>query len=162
VRIPPDRLIGQGVLLDLSDMIGPGQQIDAEHFNAADPGVEEGDIVFVRTDITDWYYYGADVNIGITPGLSPDAARWLVDRRIRALVLDCPSVERSDPLSSTGLRHTSNKIHYLLHRNDIPIVEWACRFRHLRKSRFLAAILALPVSHQGGFPAHLMAIEDWD
>jgi len=71
-------------------------------------------------------------------------------------------VERSDPISASGVRHTSNKIHYLLHRNDIPLVEWGVRFHHLRKDRFIAAIMALPVSHQGCFPAHLIAIEEWD
>lgn len=162
VRMPAEKLIGPAVLVDLGDMVGPGQQIDAGHLKAADPGVQEGDIVFIRTDITDWYYYGSDVNIGITPGLSPDAAHWLVDKGIRSLVLDSPSVERSDPISASGVRHTSNKIHYLLHRNDIPLVEWGVRFHHLRKDRFIAAIMALPVSHQGCFPAHLIAIEEWD
>ena len=158
VRIPADRLVGEGVLFDLSNMIGPGMQIELEHILEFDPGVKEGDIVFVRTDISDLYFYGKET-VGSTPGFAASAAKWLVEKKIRALVLEA-AVERSEPYS-TGVRFTSNKIHYLLHRNDIPIVDWAVKFRNFRKQRFIAAICALPVSHQGGFPAQVLAIEDW-
>jgi kynurenine formamidase len=161
VRIPADRLIGEGVLLDLSDTIGPGMQIELEHVKAVDPGVKEGDIVFTKTDISDWYYYGKNA-ISLTPGFSAAATKWLVKKKIRALVIDCPSNERSEPYAALGARYTSNKYHYLLHRNDIPVIDWGTKFRNFQKKRFLAAIMALPVSHQGGYPAHLIAIEDWD
>jgi kynurenine formamidase len=160
VRMPADRLIGRACLIDLTDWIGPRQQIDATHLELNDPGVQSGDIVFVRTNITEWWYYGS--NIGVTPGFSPDAAMWLVEKGIRTLVLDCPSVERSDPLGDDpAVRYTSNKVHYFLHKNDIPIVDWGTNFRGFRKSRFIAAIMALPASHQGGFPAHVFALEEW-
>jgi kynurenine formamidase len=158
VRIPADRLIGEGVLMDLSDQLGPGMQVEIEHLLEYDPGVKEGDILFVRWDISDNYFYG-ESTVASTPGFSASAAKWMVKKKIRALVLEA-AVERSEPLS-TGIRFTSNKIHYLLHRNDIPIVDWGWKFRNFRKNRFIAAIMALPVSHQGGFPAHVLAIEDW-
>jgi kynurenine formamidase len=159
VRIPADRLVGEGVLMDFSDMIGPGMQIEIEHMQAADPGVKEGDIVFARNDISDWYFYG-NVGMAVTPGFSRQAARWFVEKKIRALVLE-NAVERSEPASG-DIRFTSNKIHYLLHRNDIPIVDWAAKLRNFRKDRFIAALMALPVSHQGGFPVHILAIEEWE
>jgi kynurenine formamidase len=160
VRMPADRLVGEGVMIDLSDTIGPAMQIELEHIQEADPGVKEGDIVFVRTDINDWYFYGQS-SIGLTPGFTAASTKWLVKKKIRALVLDCPSNERSEPFSS-GIRYTSNKYHYLLHRNDIPIVDEGAKFRHIRKERFTAAIMALPVSHQSGFPAQVLVIENWD
>jgi hypothetical protein len=40
-------------------------------------------------------------------------------------------------------------------------VDEGTKFRNFRKSRFVAAIMALPVSHQGCFLAHLLAIEEW-
>jgi kynurenine formamidase len=160
VRMPADRLVGEGCLVDLSDMIGPGMLIEEEHIREADPGVKEGDIVFVKTQITESYFYG-QANINLTPGFSAEATKWLVGKKIRALVLDSPSNERSEPLGTGGYRYTSNKLHYLLHRNDIPIVDEGAKFRNFRKDRFIAAIMALPVSHQSGFPAHVLAIEDW-
>jgi len=161
VRMPADRLVGPGVLIDLSDWIGPGMLIEEEHIRDADPGVREGDIVFVKTQLTESYFYG-QTSLDLTSGFSAEATKWLVEKKIRALALDSPSNERSEPLASGGMRYTSNKYHYLLHRNDIPIMDEGTKFRNLRKKRFIAAIMALPVSHQSGFPAHALAIEDWE
>jgi kynurenine formamidase len=160
VRMPADRLVGEGVLIDLSDMIGPGMLVEEEHIREADPGVKEGDIVLVRTDIADAYFYG-QTGISLTTGFSAEAAKYLLNKKIRAIVLDSPSIERSEPVSAGSVRYTSNKIHYLFHRNDVPVVDWGVKFRNFRKSRFVAAIMAIPISHQGGFLAHLLAIEDW-
>jgi kynurenine formamidase len=159
VRIPADRLVAEACLLDLSESVGPLQQIDYTHLQKADPGLRQGDICVLRADITDWYFYGAEP--GKTPGLSPDAARWLVDKGIRTLVVDF-AVEKSDPMpSSPSIKYTPNKIHYYLHKNDIPIAEWCVNLKHIRKPRFTMAICALPAGHQGGFPAQVFAVEDW-
>jgi kynurenine formamidase len=160
VRMPADRLVGEGVLIDLSDWIGPGMLIEEEHIREADPGVKEGDIVFVKTQMTESYFYGQS-NINLTTGFSAEATKWLVEKKIKALAIDSPSNERSEPIGSGGFRFTSNKLHYLLHRNDIPIVDEGTKFRNFRKKRFITAICALPVSHQSGFPAHVLAIEAW-
>ncbi|MCZ7572488.1 MAG: cyclase family protein [Ardenticatenaceae bacterium] len=160
VRMPADRLVGPGVLIDLSDWIGPGMLIEEEHIRDADPGVREGDIVFVKTQINESYFYGQS-SINLTSGFSAGATKWLVEKKIRALVLDAPSNERSEPLASGGVRYTSNKYHYLLHRNDIPIVDEGTKFRNFRKDRFIAAIMALPLSHQGSFLAQVLAVEEW-
>lgn len=159
IRMPADRLVANACLLDLSEQVGPLQQIDYMHLENADPGLQKGDICVIRADVTDWYFYGASP--GKTPGLSPDAARWLVDKGIRALVLDF-AVEKSDPVStSPAIKYTPNKIHYFLHKNDIPIVEWCVNMKNLRKKKFVMAICAMPASHQGGFPAQVFAVEKW-
>jgi kynurenine formamidase len=63
--------------------------------------------------------------------------------------------------SSPAVKYTPNKIHYFLHKNDIPVVEWCVNMKNLRKKRFILAICALPASHQGGFPAQVLALEKW-
>lgn len=159
IRIPNDRLVGEAVLIDLADQVGPLQQIDSRHLKRNDPGLKAGDICVMRADIADWSFYGSTP--GNTPGLSPDAAMWLVEKKIRALVLDF-AVEKSDPMpSSPAVKYTPNKIHYFLHKNDIPVVEWCVNMKNLRKKRFILAICALPASHQGGFPAQVLALEKW-
>jgi kynurenine formamidase len=159
IRIPRDRLVGEATFIDLSDQVGPLQQIDSRHLKRRDPGLREGDICVLRADITDWSFYGSTP--GNTPGLSPDAAVWLVEKKIRALVLDF-AVEKSDPMpSSPAVKYTPNKIHYFLHKNDVPVVEWCVNMKNLRKTRFTIAICALPASHQGGFPAQVFALERW-
>jgi kynurenine formamidase len=160
VRIPKDRLTGKACLLDLSAMIGPNQMIDSKHLKDADPGLQKGDIAVIRTDYSDWFFYGSTPISG--PGLSPDAAVYLYKKGVRALVCDFP-VEKSDPVSNNGsIKYTPNKVHYFLHKNDIPVVEWACNMKLIRKKHLMVAILPLPASHQGGFPAHVFAVEDWE
>jgi kynurenine formamidase len=159
IRMPKDRLVGEAVLIDLSDQVGPLQQIDSRHLKKNDPGLRAGDICVMRADITDWSFYGSQP--GNTPGLSPDAAMWLVEKKIRALVLDF-AVEKSDPMPSSPLvKYTPNKIHYFLHKNDVPVIEWCVNMKNIRKKRFIVAICCLPASHQGGFPAQVLALEKW-
>ncbi|PKL27462.1 MAG: hypothetical protein CVV46_11475 [Spirochaetae bacterium HGW-Spirochaetae-2] len=159
VRIPKDRLVGRACLLDLSNVVGPNQLIDSTHLKDADPGLEPGDIAVIRADFADWFFYGTIPTSG--PGLTPDAAVYLVKKGIRALVCDF-AVEKSDPVSnSPAIKYTPNKVHYYLHKNDVPIVEWACNMKLLKKKKFIVAVLPLPASHQGGFPSHVFAIEEW-
>lgn len=159
IRMPKDRLVSRARFLDLSAVVGPLQQIDSTHLRDADPGLQKGDIAVIRADITDWLFYGSSP--GNTPGLSPDAAMYLVEKGIRALVLDF-AVEKSDPQSGNiHVKYTPNKVHYFLHKNNIPIVEWTCNQKLLRKDEFVIAIMSMPASHQGGFPAHVLALEEW-
>lgn len=159
VRIPKDRLVSSACLLDLSAVVGPNQMIDSTHLRDADPGLKPGDIAVIRADYCDWFFYGSVAVAG--PGLSPDAGMYLLRKGVRAVVCDF-AVEKSDPVSNnSSVKYTPNKVHYLLHKNDIPVVEWACNLKLLRKPRFTLAICCLPASHQGGFPAHLFAVEDW-
>lgn len=160
VRIPADRLVSRACLLDLSNAVGPNQMIDSMHLRDADPGLKPGDIAVLRADFADWFFYGG-VNVA-GPGLSPDAGLYLVKKGVRAVVCDF-AVEKSDPVSAnSAIKYTPNKVHYLLHKNDIPVVEWVCNLKLLRKSFFTLAICALPASHQGGFPSHVFAVEEWD
>jgi len=159
VRIPKDRLVANACLLDLSTVVGPNQMIDSTHLRDADPGLKKGDIAVIRADYCDWFFYGSVPVSG--PGLSPDAAMYLLGKGVRALVCDF-AVEKSDPVSSnSAIKYTPNKVHYLLHKNDIPVIEWACNLKLLRKKSFTMAILPMQASHQGGFPAHLFAVEEW-
>ncbi|QQO10688.1 cyclase family protein [Breznakiella homolactica] len=159
VRIPRDRLVANACLLDLSTVVGPNQMIDSTHLRDADPGLKKGDIAVIRADYCDWFFYGTVSASG--PGLSPDAGMYLLEKGIRALVCDF-AVEKSDPVSSNpAIKYTPNKVHYLLHKNDIPVVEWVCNLKLIKKKQFTMAICCLPASHQGGFPAHVFAVEDW-
>ncbi len=160
VRIPADRLVARACMLDLSAVVGPNQMIDSTHLKDADPGLQKGDIAVIRTDYCDWFFYGSVPVSG--PGLSPDAAMYLLGKGIRALICDF-AVEKSDPVSANNsIKYTPNKVHYLLHKNDIPVIEWACNMKLIRKNRFVAAVLPLSASHQGGFPAHVFAVEEWN
>ncbi|HBF37845.1 MAG TPA: hypothetical protein DDW50_11040 [Firmicutes bacterium] len=162
-RMPFDRLVGPAALIDLREYVGARQLVHVQHLKKKAAHVREGDIAFIRTGFNDWYLYGGGGG-ETTPGLTPEAAEWLAERKIRALAFDMPSIERSEPLSTVGqIRFTSNENHYIMHNADIPVVDWGINFSFLRKDRFIAAILALPAVNQpSAVPAQLIAIENWD
>lgn len=157
-RMPTDKLVGPGKLLDLSETTGPAQQIDKTQLKAADPGLTEGDIALLRTDFLDWNFYGT--TSARTPGLSPDAGEYLVEKGVSAVGIDA-AIERSDPMpSNPQVKYTSNKVHYYLHKNDIPIAERLINMRLIKQDSFDVAICALSAANQGGFPAQVYVIED--
>ncbi len=109
-QIPVEELTGEGVLVDISEKVGENRDylIPAADFNAweAQNGkIPEGAIVLIRTgfgkhwgnkqEYTGTTKSGAEgVEELHFPGLSPQAAEWLVkERKIKAVGIDTPSID---------------------------------------------------------------------
>lgn len=83
-----ERICGPALVLDFSDL-GRDEPITREAMTARGAAVRPGDIVLVRTDWTermwgifpDYYLH--------SPYCDPAAARWLVERGVRAIGFDC-------------------------------------------------------------------------
>jgi kynurenine formamidase len=93
--ISPDRLFGNGVVLDIPK--GSFEKIAAADLNAAQP-VKEGDIVVINTG---WHHKYSDSleYYGEAPGLTEDAAEWLIDRKAKLVAIDTPFIDR--PLATS-------------------------------------------------------------
>ncbi len=94
--LPPDRFFGNGAVLDIpKPAYGVITQTDLE--NAA-PAVRQGDIVVI---VTGWHHRYSDAleYYGQSPGLSKDAARWLVDRACRLVAVDTAQIDH--PLATS-------------------------------------------------------------
>jgi kynurenine formamidase len=94
--IPLDRLFGNGVVLSI-----PKQRwelITTTDLAAAEPKVQRGDTVVI---VTGWHHRYADSleYFGESPGLSGDAAKWLVDRECRLVAVDTPQIDH--PLATS-------------------------------------------------------------
>lgn len=126
-----------------------------QHLKDAGSHIKEGDIVLVRTDFVDWYYHLPNF-LEYSPGFTIDALEWLVSKDIKMLVTDAASVEQ--PLkNSSGTKEG----HFVMFRNDIPIVECACNMWMLRKNRLFAAALPLSINGLDASPVRVLAIERW-
>jgi kynurenine formamidase len=88
-EIPLDRLAGPGVVLDL-EREGPGEISLAEFEAAAEEagGVEEGDIVLVRTGWGAHFHDEDDETYQRYPWLAGEIADWLLDRGAKLLAVD--------------------------------------------------------------------------
>ena len=95
-EIPEDRFFGNGVILSIPK--GSYETITAEDLEAAEPGVQQGDIVVI---VTGWHHRYSDSleYYGESPGLTRDAAEWLVKKEPRMVAVDTQQIDH--PLATS-------------------------------------------------------------
>jgi kynurenine formamidase len=163
-QIPLDQLIGASVVVDVTAASGrqPDYQVTTADFTGwerANGAIAAGAIVLIRTGYSSrWpdairYLGTAERGPGAVaklhfPGLHPDAARWLVERRIKAVGLDTASIDYG--------QSTLFESHRILYEHDIPAFENLTSLDRLPARG--AYIVALPMKIKGGTGAPLRAI----
>lgn len=94
--IAMERLFGNGVIVNI-----PKQRwelVTPEDLEAAAPGIEEGDLLII---VTGWHHHYSDSldYFGDAPGLSVDAAHWLVNKGVALVGIDTPQIDH--PLATS-------------------------------------------------------------
>lgn len=95
-EIPMERLFGNGVILSVpKDRWGV---ITAQDLQAAQPKLSEGALVVI---VTGWHHKYSDSleYFGEAPGLSVEAAEWLVDQKVGLVAIDTPQIDH--PLATS-------------------------------------------------------------
>jgi len=94
--IEPDRLFGNGVVLDIPKK--NWALITAADLESSATKVQEGDIVVI---VTGWHHKYSDglEYYGESPGLSKDAAEWLVAKKCKLVAIDTPQIDH--PLATS-------------------------------------------------------------
>lgn len=97
-----DRFFGAGVVLDLPR--GQWELVTAKDLEAAKPVVRDGDIVIIDTG---WHqkYSDSQEYFGLAPGLSEDAAEWLIAKRATLVGVDTATVDHPMATSLAGHRN---------------------------------------------------------
>jgi kynurenine formamidase len=104
-----DRFFGSGVVVSI-----PKQQwerVTAADLDSTAPTIENDDIVVI---VTGWHrrYSDSIDYFGNSPGLSKEAAQWLVDKRVKLVAVDTPQVDH--PLAtSLGLQRNGPQMRRL-------------------------------------------------
>jgi arylformamidase len=128
-----DEVTGTAVILDVHD-VGDREAIDARRLEACGSLLSPGDIAAIRTDWTDRWWGTFPDYYARSPFLTEDAARWLVERRPKAVVVDFFEEECA---VSTDFTPEDFVVHRTLLGNDIPLVEQATRLGDVGVDRFL-------------------------
>ncbi len=166
-QIPLDKLIGNAVKIDVSEkgindwdyQIGVEDLTNWEKENGQIP---DGSIVLLQTGFGKFYpdkakYLGTDKRGDEAakdlhfPGLSPEAADWLVkNRKINAIGLDTASIDYG--------QSKEFKSHVILMSENIPAFENVANLDQLPDKGF--QIIALPMKIKGGSgsPLRIIAI----
>ena len=166
-EIPLNRLIGPGILIDVSEkallnrdyLISIGDFHDWEAIHGILP---EGIIVLLRTGFGAFWsdrerYMGTDLRGAEAvaelhfPGLDPEAARWLAaERSISAIGLDTPSIDYGQ--SGTF------EAHQALFVANIPVFENVANLDSLPATGFDVIALPMKINRGSGGPLRIVAI----
>jgi kynurenine formamidase len=90
--------------------------------------------------------------INNNPGLSKDAAEFLVEKKVNAVAIDCPSIDKG---TDSGLI-----VHKMLLSNQILIIENLCNLYRFNNQRFTLLITPLKLAGASGSPVRAIGIEE--
>ena len=165
-QIPLENLIGKAIKIDISSkaLNDPDYLISVDDFKSWETKeqmtIPDGSIVLLQTGYAD-FYPDKEKYLGTTergehaisqlhfPGLSPEAAQWLVDNRsIKAIGIDTPSIDYG--------QSEFFKSHVILLSDNIPAFENLNNLEKLPNKGF--EIIALPMKIKGGSGAPLRIV----
>ncbi len=164
-QIPLTRLIGKAILVDVSTAVKKDRDYqvqirDFEDWEKSKGRIPEGAIVIVRTGYAKFWpdrkqYLGTEhrgaeaVKHLHFPGLHPEAARWLAEKRsIKSVGIDTASIDHGPS--------THFETHRALFAKNIPAFENLANLERLPETGF--TIIALPMKIEGGSGAPLRII----
>lgn len=153
--IATDKLWGKCAMINAWSA-GPGQNVTVAMLEKHAATISEGTIVIIRTAYSD-YYFGSPDYLRNSPGLSDDAVRWLVDRKVKMIVTDFASVESAKVQNQIG-EHDHLKE---LFRHGIPVVNNAYSLWRMRKSEAVAFISPMAFPGINASPCRVMVYEEY-
>ncbi len=140
-RIEPDRMIGRGKLLDVTQVSGGEIRLgDIER----QVEVEGGDFVFFRTD---WSRFVGTEEYYHHPELSPEVVHWLVSKRINAVGIDALGLGRD---------RKHGEYDRLLIENDIFVIENLANLSAIPKREFKVYCFPLNIENVDAIPARVV------
>lgn len=147
--IPLDRFMGLGVVVRI-DKSAYGV-IEPSDLERAEPGIEPGDIVAIDTG---WGEKWGTPDWDHQPCLSVEAARWLLDKRVKLVAVDTPTPDL--PLDRRPPDFIW-PVHRTLLRHGILIAELLANLRTLAGRRVEFLFGPLPIEGSDGSPARVLA-----
>jgi len=146
-KISVGRFISNAILIKLKK--GSNQLITADEIKASNVSIMQGDTIVLSTlwenEIDKDYFFSH------SPGLAEDAAKYLIDKKVNAVCIDSPSIDRGS--------ESSFAVHKLLLSNEILIVENLCNLDKLNCQYFTLIMTPLKLSGASGSPIRAIAVE---
>ncbi len=143
---PLERLIGEAVVLDFHHK-KPGESISLTELQAHDHRIKEGDIIFIRTDMDQYY---RTPNWNDQPHLTLEACEWLVQvKKPKVVGTDAAGFE------VPGTDYQPN--HLAMFKNNIAMIESCTNLAAVGEQRMKVYILPLPVEGAEASPVRIVA-----
>ena len=148
-EIPLDRLTGTGVVLHIKK--GPGEIIFESDLEPFSVDIKPGDIVALETG---WAAFAQTPAYHDHPYLSPCAAQWLVNRKIKLLACDLPTPDMPVGRRPLGYNWPA---HHILLGNGVLVAENLTGLAPLAGERVEFIFSALNIEDSDGAPARVLA-----
>lgn len=146
-KIPIDRFISRSILVKITK--ASDELITAAEIEASNVKILEGDSVVFSTswenEVNKEYYFSH------SPGLSEDAAEYLINKKVNAACIDSPSIDRGSD--------NNFPVHKLLLNKEILIVENLCNLGKIDSQNFTLIMIPLKLSGASGSPIRAIAID---
>ncbi len=149
-QLPLDTFVGRAAVIPVRR--GGGEAIPAADLENSGVRVERGDILLVQTG---WDRHFTAPEYNTYPYLHEEACRWMVERGIKMVALDCLSPDM--PLAQRP-PDFAYPAHRTLLRAGIPIIENLRNFGAVEGGRF--RVLALPLRLRGGDGAQARVVAE--
>jgi kynurenine formamidase len=147
-QIPVNRLISRTTLIKAAK--ASDELITASEIEASKVKILEGSSVVFSTswenEVDNDYY------LTHSPGLSEDAAEYLINKKVNAVGIDSPSIDRGSD--------SNFPVHKLLLSNEILIVENLCNLGKIDNQNFTLIMTPLRLSGASGSPIRAIAIDE--
>ena len=150
-QIPLERCTGPAWVVDVP-ALQPRTQIDVSHLGSIAVQVEPGDALLLRTG---WSAYVDQPQVyrdGL-PRISEPLAHWCVERQVRLLGVEPPSVADVNNVEEL------TRVHRILLGGGVTIVEGLANLDQLREPKVWFAALPLKIEGGDGCPCRAFALE---
>ena len=146
-KISVKRFISNAILIKIKK--GSNQLITVNEIEKSNVRIMEGDAIVFSTlwenEIDKEYFFSH------SPGLAEDAAKYLINKKVNAVCIDSPSIDRGSD--------SRFAIHKLLLSKEILIVENLCNLSKLNSQYFTLIMAPLKLSGASGSPIRAIAVE---
>ena len=161
-KVPFAQLINEAVVIDMLHK-QPGEGVTAKDLEDSRAVVNAGDMVIIRTGWTD-RAFGKKFFWEKMIYLAEDAADWLIDKGITALLqdfmTDIPPVKVCQACNSLIPAKKFCPNHKKFLPRGIILIEWCTNLAAITKPRVLVVALPLKIKGADGAQARVIAIED--
>lgn len=147
-ELPLTTYFGRGILLEVDDAQENLAILPPFLEKAIGDIIHDDDIVICRNNDEESLKGNRQ-----KPHLTPEAARWLRDHKIKMLGID----------NNVGLANdipTGRELHDILMSKDVPIIEWLDNLDQLKKREFFLMALPFKVKIMDSSWARVIAIEE--
>jgi kynurenine formamidase len=153
-RVPLDQLVGEGVLFRVEAIAEPRHRFTVAELEQAGRGAPlRGRIAVLATGWSNRAFAEPARYFGQGPTLSAEAATWLVDAGVTAVVLDCGT----DAHEPVPVPDQVLPVHHILLGRGVPIVENCIDTVRIPDAPFAIYALPLKIHAESGAPARVIA-----